>query len=311
VNEIAQKAIGEMERQGFKAKTISVQHLPELQEDIDKFQRQGLLDKHLTELYLQFKYDTATALPDAATVFIISIPQPVTRARFAWRGRVCIADVPPTYIGRADDARVKKALTGILEPAGFRLERARLPAKTLAVRGGLARYGRNNITYIPGFGSYQRLLAFFSDCPCQQDNWGELKMMAACEKCFKCGENCPTRCIPTDRFLLHAENCLTWQNEQEKALAAWIKPEWHNALIGCMRCQLVCPVNKNQVGKIVPGPLFSEEETDLLLRKPPLDKLPEELRRKLAAIAMDDSYDVFARNLDVLMKSQDLRPPTP
>jgi epoxyqueuosine reductase len=78
-----------------------------------------------------------------------------------------------------------------------------------------------------------------------------------------------------------------------------------------MRCQLVCPVNKNQVGKIVPGPLFSEEETDLLLRKPPLDKLPEELRRKLAAIAMDDSYDVFARNLDVLMKSQDLRPPTP
>jgi hypothetical protein len=45
-----------------------------------------------------------------------------------------------------------------------------------------------------------------------------------------------------------------------------------------------------------------------LLQKPPLEKLPEATRRKLESIAMDYYYDVLARNLDVLMKSQDLKP---
>lgn len=308
MSETSTRAIEELERRGFKARTVSIQHLPELQEDIEKFQRQGLLDKYLTEVYLQFKYDIASVQPNASTIFIIAIPQPVTRARFAWKGKFYDGDVPPTYIGKTDDARVKDTLTGVIQPAGFKLARARLPVKTLAVLSGLAQYGKNNITYVPGFGSYHRLVAFIADCQCKQDSRDELKVMKACEKCFRCGEHCPTRCISTDRFLLHAENCLTLHNEREDTLADWIKPEWHNALIGCMRCQLVCPINKKQLDKIVPGPQFSEEETDLLLRKPPLDKLPEETRRKLTSIAMDDLYDVFARNLDVLIKNWDLKP---
>jgi len=308
---ITQVALAEIKRHGFKGKTVSVSHLPELQENIDKFHRQGLLNKSLTELYLQFKYDPVSALANAATIFVISVPQPVTRARFELHSRSYISDVPPTYIGKIDDDRVKTVLERVLGAAGFKLARARLPVKTLAVRSGLARYGKNNISYVPGSGSYHRLLAFFSDCPCGQDSWGELVVMKACEKCFKCGEDCPTHCIPTDRFLLHAENCLTWHNEQDKPLANWIKSEWHNALIGCLRCQLVCPVNRDQIDKIAPGPLFSEEETVLLLKKPLLDQLPEATRRKVAAIAMDDSYDVFARNLDVLIKNQDLRQSRP
>jgi epoxyqueuosine reductase len=74
-----------------------------------------------------------------------------------------------------------------------------------------------------------------------------------------------------------------------------------------MRCQLVCPVNKNQFTNIVAGPVFSETETALLLQKIQLDALPDETRRKLSAIAMDDSYDVMARNLDLLIKNQTLQ----
>jgi epoxyqueuosine reductase len=165
----------------------------------------------------------------------------------------------------------------------------------------LAQYGKNNITYVPGFGSYHRLVAFVTDSPYELDSWGEQKVMKACEKCFRCGENCPTKCIPVDRFLLHAENCLTWHNESEDTLPSWIEPDWHNALIGCMRCQLACPINKAQLNRIVPGPVFSEEETGLLLRKPPLDTLADEIRRKLTDIEMDDSYEVLARNLDLLV----------
>ncbi|MHB8105012.1 MAG: 4Fe-4S double cluster binding domain-containing protein [Dehalococcoidales bacterium] len=291
---------------GFKGRSVSIRHLPELQEDIEKHKRQNLLDKHLAEVYLKFDYDVLAALPGAQSLIIVAVPQPVMRASFIWQGKVCHGDVPPTYIGKVDDARVKDALTQIVGPAGFKVVRGRLPVKTLAVRSGLAQYGRNNITYVPGFGSFHRLVAFATDGLFQEDSWGELTMMKACETCFKCGDNCPTHCIPTDRFLVHAENCLTWHNEQADALANWIKPDWHNALIGCMRCQLICPVNKKQLNNVVPGPVFSEEETGLLLQKLPLASLPEETQRKLAEIAMDDSYEVLGRNLDALIKSQSL-----
>ena len=293
--------------EGAKQKTVSIRHLPELKEDIEKLQRQGLLDKHLAEAYLQFNYDVTAALPGAKSIIIVTIPQKLTRTVFNWQGKMYRCDIPPTYIGKADNAHVKDALTAIVGPDGFKVMRVHLPVKTLAVRSGLAQYGRNNITYVPGYGSYHQLAAFSTDCECQEDNWGELKMMKACEGCFRCRENCPTGCIPKDRSLLHAENCLTRHNERDDILESWIKPDWHNALIGCMRCQLVCPVNKNQLTNIVAGPVFSEAETTLLLQSTQLNTLPDETRQKLSAIAMVDLYEVLARNLDLLIKNQTLQ----
>ena len=291
---------------GFKARSVSIQRLAEVKEDIEKLKRQGLPDKHLAEVYLQFDYDVTASLPGVQSLLIIAIPQPVTRATFSWRNKVYTGDIPPTYIGKTDDARVKDTLTTLVGPE-FKLVRVQLPVKTLAVKSGLAQYGKNNITYVPGFGSYHRLVAFATDRSWQEDSWNESKMMKICEACNKCRENCPTHCIPADRFLLHAENCLTWHNEREDIFVNWIKPEWHHMLIGCMRCQLVCPVNRDQLNKIVPGVAFSEEETARLLQKTPWNTLSDEIRRKLTEIAMDDSYEVLARNLEVLIKAQDIR----
>lgn len=287
---------------GFKARSVSVKHLPELQESVEILKRQGLIDKRLAEVYLKFNYDLSSVLPGVQFLVIVSVHQPITRSSFTWRGKVYHADIPPTYIGKVDDARVKDALAKIVEPAGYQLVKTLLPAKTLAVRSGLAQYGRNNITYVPGYGSFHRLMVFATDGVFQEDSWGESRVMKACESCFICRDKCPTHCIPTDRFLLHAENCLTWHNESATPLADWIKPDWHNALVGCMRCQLVCPVNKNQLEEIVPGPSFSEQETELILQKSPMDLLPDETRRKLAEIAMDDSSEVLGRNLELLIK---------
>ena len=291
---------------GFKARSVSILRLAEVKEDIEKIKRQGLLDKHLAEVYLQFDYDVTASLPGVQSLLIIAIPQPVTRATFSWRNKAYTGDIPPTYVGKTDDAHVKDTLTTLVGPE-FKLVRVHLPVKTLAVKSGLAQYGKNNITYVPGFGSYHRLVAFATDRSWQEDSWNESKMMKICEACNKCRENCPTHCIPADRFLLHAENCLTWHNEREDIFVNWIKPEWHHMLIGCMRCQLVCPVNRDQLNKIVPGVAFSEEETARLLQKTPWNTLSDEIRRKLTEIAMDDSYEVLARNLEVLIKAQDLR----
>lgn len=296
-----EKTLQELKKNGCKAQAIPISHLRDIREDIEKLLRQGLINQRINEFYLRFQYENPADLPHATSIFVIAIPQPVTRTQFVVNGRTFAADVPPSYIRKIDDGRVKDILISVLKPAGYGISKARLPLKTLAARSGLAQYGRNNVTYIPGFGSYYRLIAYYSDCPIERDNWFEFKMMNACEKCSKCVDNCPTQCIPTDRFLIHAENCLTWLNEITDVFPNWVKPEWHNAVIGCMRCQTVCPIDKAQIKKVAAGPEFSEEETSLLLQEIPIEKLPEPTQKKLLAISADDWYDVFARNLRALI----------
>lgn len=285
----------------FKVRSISISHLPELQEDVEKLKRQHLLDTEFSKECLNFIYDVEAALPGARMLLVGTIPSPIKRASFHWRGKVYQGDVPPTYIWKSDEATVKAGLDRLAGSAGMQLVRARLPVKTLAVRSGLAQYGRNNITYVPGYGSFHRLFVFATDAVFPEDNWGELKAMPACEKCSKCAENCPTKAIAAERFLLHAENCLTWHNEREVPVPDWIKPGWNNALIGCMRCQLICPVNKNQLNFIEAGPEFTEAETEMLLQKTPSDSLPEATKQKLIAIALDESAELMGRNLKLLI----------
>lgn len=276
-----------------------MRHLPELKEDLHKFMRRGLLDQRIAESYLKFNYEVSATLPGAHSLIVVAVPQPLTRLTFKWHGKPHTADIPPTYIGRVDDARAADALEKLFAPGGYKVTRVRLPVKTLAVRNGLAQYGRNNITYIPGAGSFHRLLSFATDAPLE-DGWGDLKTMPACADCSRCAQACPTHCIPADRFLIHAENCLTFHNESASTFPDWIRPHWHNALVGCMRCQLACPVNKNRL-KIAEGPAFSETETGLLLQKHPMATLDGRTRRKLESVELDDSYQILSRNLAVLL----------
>ena len=102
-------ALRELEQRGFKARTVSTAHLPQLQEDIDAFVRQGVIDTKLRETYLQFLYAPPEQIARAGTIFIAAIPQPMIRAAFVWQGRDHEAIIPPTYIG-TDDARVREAL---------------------------------------------------------------------------------------------------------------------------------------------------------------------------------------------------------
>ena len=120
-----------------------------------------------------------------------------------------------------------------------------MPEKLLAVRSGLARYGKNNITYVPGMGSLHRLAVFVSDLPCVEDNWGEVKTLKTCDGCTACMDACPTGAIVSDRFLIHAERCITFHNERIEEFPEWLDSSWHNCLVGCLRCQWVCPENRD------------------------------------------------------------------
>lgn len=288
---------------GYKAKTVAIAHLAEAQESVAKLIRQGLISEQLYEKW-HFYLKTNENLPEAKTIIAVAMPQPITRLRFEWQGRIFPANIPPTYFTEVDNSRAERILKSVLETAGYRIAKAHLALKTLAVRSGLAEYGRNNISYVLEMGSLCQLVAFYSDCPCEEDNWQEPRVMKECHDCSLCRENCPTGSIISDRFLIHAENCLGSLNEKEPGFPYWVKlqPDWPNALIGCMRCQFVCPVDKPYMHRIIEGPSFSEVETGLILNKKPWEELFPETRQKLEDVC--GIYPLLAQNLGALIEKQ-------
>lgn len=151
--------------------------------------------------------------------------------------------LPPTY-SDYDTApvRVEENLKGIVNSFGFNICAApKLPYKLLTVRSGFSRYGRNNISYMDGMGSFYKFIVFYSDIPCDQQELWEVGQMDICSKCTLCMESCPTKAILKDRYLIDNQRCLTYFNEA----GGWDFPEWidvsvHNSIYGCVKCQMVC-----------------------------------------------------------------------
>jgi epoxyqueuosine reductase len=290
-----------MAQHHYRFKTVSITHLTEAQDAAGKLVRQGAVSEKLSRGW-RFYLETNTKLSEAKTILIIAMPQSVTRVTFRKQGKIFAANIPPGYFTREDESRAEKILKNVLENNGNKVVKARLVLKTLAVRSGLAKFGRNNISYVPGMGSFHRLIAFYTDYPSEEDNWQEAGMMKTCENCALCREACPTGCIPSDRFLIHAENCLTYFNENEFDLPKWLQSDWHNSLIGCMICQSACPVNKPYLNKVDAGPDFSEAETELILDMTKVEKLSTETKIKLDRMVHDEIYPVMGRNLRMLVE---------
>ena len=292
-----------MKRLGFKAKTVSITRLPEVQEAVGELVRQGLVNKRLHERW-RFYLDTNKDLPEAKTIVVVAMPHPITRVQFQYMGNVYTADIPPDYFASAAESSAEAILNDVLKTGGYRVARAHLALKTLAVRSGLAQYGRNNIAYVSGMGSLCTLVAFYTDWVAEEDDWWEAKAMKACEDCSLCRENCPTESISVDRFLIRAENCLGFLQQMEPNHPYWVQlqPDWNNALMGCMRCQSVCPVDKPYLVKIEEGPSFSEEETGLMLNKTLWEVLSPETRHKLRIPG--ELYPRMVANLSARIEKQ-------
>ncbi|MDY6877098.1 MAG: 4Fe-4S double cluster binding domain-containing protein [Chloroflexota bacterium] len=277
---------------------------------IETHYRQGLLDKTFYEKRLAgFTFNLPENLPEARSLIVVAVGDPQVRFTCTWNERRIPLIVPPTFLHwREADKQVEDTLAEVLSSEGYRVARAALPKKLLAVHSGLAAYGRNNITYVAGMGSFHRLAAFYSNLSCEQDNWQELRMMERCQTCFACLRNCPTGAISAERFLLHAERCITFHNEDpgEVPFPEWLDLSWHNCLVGCLHCQRVCPENKDFLTWVEEGAEFSSEETMLLLEGVPLNQLPAATVKKLERWDMVDLVDILPRNLRVLFKRMEI-----
>ncbi len=178
-----------------------------------------------------------------------------------------------------------------------------LPFKRLGSHS-LAAYGRNNITYIDGLGSFFSYAGYFSDLPCPAtDDWlPQINLAASCRNCTGCLNHCPTGAIRSGRFLIDNERCLSYFNEGPQPFPAWIQPEWHNSLYDCLRCQIDCPMNQAHLETTPATIRFNEAETAQLLTGAPLTDFSPEFQATARHLGLDDWWEAIPKNLRALME---------
>ncbi|MCU0607331.1 MAG: 4Fe-4S binding protein [Candidatus Edwardsbacteria bacterium] len=283
-------------RHGYRARLVPITRLPALQHAFAA--RLKSADPAIRR-YLSFlNYEPPGEFPAARSVLVLAKAQPVLRVIFRHKGKTLRALVPPTYF---DHHTCEREVRGILKEHGFSMARSKLPQKTLAVRSGLAKYGRNNIAYVPGWGSFAKLFAFWTDIPAGNARLQTPRMLDQCRACRACVTACPTGTIDGKRFLVHAGRCITYHNERppDVPFPKWIKPGWHNCIIGCLRCQAACPANRGVLGRVEDRGRFSEQDTAYLLRGKFAGKKAKAMDARLGRAGLELS--VFPRNLRAII----------
>ena len=288
--------------EGWAARLVPTERRFDLWRELeDRFAR-GEFDAPFFEERLRSFEQSIKGAPDwAVSILIVAIPDPAFRIRFGWQGQDVALTVPPTFIhwGTLGESRLESLLAGIRGDEIPRTETAILPRKLLATRCGLAKYGRNNLTYVVGMGSYQRLCCLYTDIPCEPGQWHEAEVLDSCGSCGACIRACPAGAIDPDRFLVRAERCITYWHEKPAGVAypAASDYSWQDQFIGCTHCQAVCPHNRDLLTIEEAGPPFTEEETTMFLRAVAIEELPRETVEKLEQHDILDHLDVLFRNL--------------
>lgn len=296
----------------YKFKAVSVKHLPELQNDIDKLRSEGKLsDNEIYRSYIDSKkFKVPENLPNAKYIIILAIFTKLGLINFHLNGKKHELMIPPQYY---DDELTYEGIkdivmTEIIKEPGYKTELAtKLHLKLLAVRSGLGKYGRNNICYVDEMGSLITLIAYFTDYEFKEDNWTEIKMMDVCKNCIICMNGCPTNAIstaPEENFVINAGRCITLYNEIAGEFPDWIPSDAHNALKGCLRCQLPCPGNREAIKKSERFDDLTEEETKKILEGNVDDNLLKVLSDKIRMFSHSNAkkaFPSFKRNLEVLL----------
>lgn len=300
----------EILKHGEAFRIIPIKRLQDLKQDFIELKHNEELNNFQNYIIDNiYKLDPPDVDFEIRSIIICATPRPlIKKMAFVRNGKRTPLTVPASYMDVGTvPKRVEKYLKEFLAPIGYHLQyESRLPQKRLAVRSGLAVYGRNNISYVEGIGSSYMLTAYLTDVPCTEEEWYEIRNMEACKNCRACLNSCPTKAIREDRFLIDNERCLTYFNEggKEYDFPEWIDPSWHNCVYGCLRCQTVCPQNKQHLRGDIETIEFSEEETQLILSGRPIEEWPEELATKIRRL--DEVHDLsgLPRNVKVLLENE-------
>lgn len=288
-------------RRGYRIAWSRWELVREVYEEFGERRRRAELDSDFDREFLRF-CSAAPERPEGPGpwIVLVAVPRPTHSLTFSRAPRSARLLLPPTYVRyRATGRSVLEDLSQEVF-SGAPLDPLLAPLKALAARLGLVSYGRNNVTYAEGLGSYLQLVGGVT----RQDlSEGaavprEPAVLDACRTCTACIVACPTAAIPEDRFLLHAERCLVFFNERPDPFPEWIPQTAHRCAIGCMACQVVCPVNRGLLRVERDTAVFAEEETAAILAGEEMDHpLLRSAAEKLESLQMTEPAAVVWRNV--------------
>jgi epoxyqueuosine reductase len=300
--------------------------LETVRKKLEKRRHEGLIDAGLFREYLSgFRYLDGSAITEPRYLVVVAVPSPIHILPFVKDGKRIEALLPPTYV------RYNRTFADVLADmkenalgGDAQAEILRAPLKSLAVHMGLARYGRNNITYVPGLGSGHQLCGYIVEAKempaateaIQDESW-PASVLERCVDCRACLKACPTGAIREDRFLISAERCFTLLSESRRPFPDWARAPRSLCLIGCMNCQQVCPENKGLLRTEPSGIEFSAEETEAVIAAGRLvgtggneSALQHQgvvegplgsARAKFGELGTSEDLDVMGRNLEYLL----------
>lgn len=292
--EIAVKAA----EQGIRIAVLPLQCLAELKADMEALSQQNELNGFqrwiVRERYVLSPPETEFP---ARSVVAAVYPMSLARAVFRYQGKAA------GDLLEYEEKDQKAVLAELVGKAGFHLKYVHwMPQKRIAVRSGLCAYGRNNLTYSEEFGSFQNLATFVSDLSAERYIWREVKNAEICGGCGLCIANCPTSAILRERFLIDNERCLTRQNEWGTGgFPDWIPKSAHHRLVGCLRCQDICQMNRKRLEAVTETVEFSEAETAWLLSADKRRAVPSGLHEKLRKYQIDPAFESLPRNLAAML----------
>ena len=293
------------ERRGYRVAWSPWELVRDVYEEFAERRRRGELDLELDRMFLSWFSEPLAQKAEAPRwVVLVAVPSPTHSLTFRFDGKTRRLLVPPTYVGyRATSRTVLSDLSQAVF-GGSPVEPLKAPLKATAAKLGLVAYGRNNVTYAEGLGSYIQLVGGVTreDLSEGAATVRPPSSLDACQSCTACAAACPTQAIPADRFLLHAERCLVFFNERPDPFPEWIPRNAHRCAIGCMACQVVCPVNRGLLKVERDAAVFTEEETATVLAGEDADHpLVRSAAGKLDPLQMTESAAVVWRNVRAAM----------
>lgn len=290
---------------GVKTTLISISNLTKIQKIFTEIINSRTYSQEFYDIYFKiFQKDYRKVFPDAKSIIVTVYSQQITELYFSYNGADIRTVIPPTYIHKDEEVNIENLLNKILSNYGYCIRNFPLPEKLTTVLSGLGKYGKNNLCYVDGMGSFNTPIIYLSDLPVEEKPLSGMSLAEPCKNCIRCTNNCPTKAITEDSFLINPQKCITYFNENEFELPEWVLMNWQDTIIGCMCCQEVCPMNAKLLKNISECAGFSEAETELILKNTEFKNLPESVKIKLADLSMDKQYEILPRNLQLLVNKK-------
>ena len=289
---------------GDKLHVLPIKHLQTIKNEIDLFKANEYLNGfHEWIIQNLYCFDVPEVDFNIKSIILVAVPHPTyAKLEFERQGM----RYNSLGIVMSDFENTGRYLSDFLVPKNYHIEPVyNIPMKRMAAQCGLAVYGRNNICYVEDMGSNFSFAAYFSDVPCEDDTWNKMSFAEACTDCRACINNCPTGAIRSDRFLIDNDRCLSCLNEGVEEFPEWLPKSAHHCLYDCLKCQLICPMNKGYISNFMSPIKFDEKETDMLLEGVPFNEYSDELKMKAKILGMAEWPDItkaIPRNLRVLFE---------